>query len=261
MPFKIEISLTDFYDVRLHGQVWVENESKVPGRIREGDVFVREGNSRRFQWKWKGKERIELLFCRRSIWADFQSSMFLCRLCMHWVLWWGLFTSLRGADFWSCVSSAKSWWFTEWLAMISERGVVYRTKRMGPTTEPLVTQYMSCDGDEDDWSGLISVWEIWLKPSECSRLKAKNRVQAGEGNLVVNSVGKLQQGEQKWCHCPERREYCLQCVTKRCHGCVPALQADWRGLLRLVSWRWEGDLCRTTFSKISDRNGRLKTGR
>ena len=34
--------------------------------------------------------------------------------------------------------------------MISERGVVYRTKRMGPTTEPLVTQYMSCDGDEDD---------------------------------------------------------------------------------------------------------------
>ena len=27
-------------------------------------------------------------------------------------------------------------WFTEWLAMISERGVVYRTKRMGPSTEP-----------------------------------------------------------------------------------------------------------------------------
>ena len=24
----------------------------------------------------------------------------------------------------------------EWLAMISERGVVYRTKRMGPSTEP-----------------------------------------------------------------------------------------------------------------------------
>ena len=24
--------------------------------------------------------------------------------------------SLGGADFWSCVSSAKSWWFTEWLA-------------------------------------------------------------------------------------------------------------------------------------------------
>ena len=29
-----------------------------------------------------------------------------------------LVTLLRGADFWSCVSSAKSWWFTEWLASI-----------------------------------------------------------------------------------------------------------------------------------------------
>ena len=61
-----------------------------------------------------------------------------------------LVTSLRGADFWSCVSSAKSWWFTEWLEMISERGVVYRTKRMGPSTEPWGTPYMSCDGDEDE---------------------------------------------------------------------------------------------------------------
>ena len=39
-----------------------------------------------------------------------------------------LVTSMRGADFWSCVSSTKSWWFTEWLA-ISERGVMYKTKR------------------------------------------------------------------------------------------------------------------------------------
>ena len=43
--------------------------------------------------------------------------------------------SLRGADFWSCVSSAKSCWFTYWLAMMAERGVVYRTKRAGPSTE------------------------------------------------------------------------------------------------------------------------------
>ena len=61
-----------------------------------------------------------------------------------------LVTSLSGADFWSCVSSAKTWWFTEWLAMISERGVVYRTKRMGPSTEPWGTPYMRCDGDEDE---------------------------------------------------------------------------------------------------------------
>ena len=57
-----------------------------------------------------------------------------------------LVTSLRGADFWSCVSSTKRWWFTEWLAMISERGVVYRTKpRMGSSTEPWGTPYMSCE--------------------------------------------------------------------------------------------------------------------
>ena len=58
--------------------------------------------------------------------------------------------SLRGADFWSCVSSAKSWWFTEWLAMMSERGVVYRTKRTSPSTEPWGTPYLSCDGGEDE---------------------------------------------------------------------------------------------------------------
>ena len=34
--------------------------------------------------------------------------------------------------------------------MISERGVVYRMKRMGPSTEPRGTQYMSCDADEDE---------------------------------------------------------------------------------------------------------------
>ena len=34
--------------------------------------------------------------------------------------------------------------------MISERGVVYRTKRMGPSTESRGTSYMRCDGDEDE---------------------------------------------------------------------------------------------------------------
>ena len=62
--FKLEISsLADFYDVLLHGQFWVKNESKVPGRIREGDVVraksnrVREGTGRRFQGRRKGKEK------------------------------------------------------------------------------------------------------------------------------------------------------------------------------------------------------------
>ena len=47
------------------------------------------------------REREELLFCCRSVQADFPSSMFLCRLAR-------MVTSLRGADFWSCASSAKS---------------------------------------------------------------------------------------------------------------------------------------------------------
>ena len=108
-----------------------------------------------------------------------------------------LVTSLRGADFWSCVSFAKSWWFTEWLAMILERGVVYRTKRMGPSTEPWGTPYMSSDGDKDDywpWSGLISVWEVWLKPLECQKQSSGGR---GELDLVVNSVKSGRKIQQK----------------------------------------------------------------
>ena len=73
-----------------------------------------------------------------------------------------LVTSLRGADFWSWVSSAKSWWFTEWSAMISERGVVYRMKRMGPSAEPWGTPYMSCDGDKDELVTEVD-WYICLR--------------------------------------------------------------------------------------------------
>ena len=45
-----------------------------------------------------------------------------------------LVTLPRGADFSSChLRKADG---LEWLAIISERSVVYRTKRMGPSTEP-----------------------------------------------------------------------------------------------------------------------------
>ena len=162
--------------------------------------------------------------------------MFLCRLCTHWVIWWGC--SLRGADFWSCVSSAKSWWFAEWLAMISERGVVYRTKRMGPSTEPWGTPFMSCDGDEDefltevdwylseryDWNHWSAVdWMpktvnnngLYMAPHLVRAQSAykdirihsfhhshththiHTRVQAGEENLVVISVKSCRKIQQK----------------------------------------------------------------
>ena len=140
---------------------------------------VREGNGRRFQGRRKGKEKS---FCFVVVQFEliFRHPCYLCRLCMHWILWWGW--SLHWEEWISgAVSSAKSWWFTEWLTIISERGVVYRTKRMGPSTEPWGTPYMSCDGDEADesvidWSGVISDWEVWVQPLECSRLNAKNRV-------------------------------------------------------------------------------------
>ena len=62
--FELEISgLTDLYDVFLHGQFWVKNESKVPNRIRERDVVttgsngVREGNGAGLRWRKEGEKK------------------------------------------------------------------------------------------------------------------------------------------------------------------------------------------------------------
>ena len=203
--FELEISsLTDFYDVLLHGQFWVLNKSMVPGRIREGNVVraksnrIREGNSGRFQGRRKGKEKS--LFCRRSVWADFWSSMCLCRLYMHRVLWWGWSLHWEERISGAVCHLKKSWWFTEWLAMIWERGVVYRTKRTDPSTEPWGTPYMSCDGDEDelftevdwclseryDWSHWSAV--DWMPKTEFRRERriCWSVAQSGE-NIVYNT--------------------------------------------------------------------------
>ena len=61
----------------------------------------------------------------------------------------GLITSLRGVDFWSCVSSAKSWWFTVVSYDIGERRSV-QDEENGPLYWALRHTYMSCDGDEDE---------------------------------------------------------------------------------------------------------------
>ena len=113
-PFKLEISsLADFYDVLLHGQFWVKNESKVPGRIREGDVVRAKSNRVRggggtvgFKEDEKGKRRTSVLPSFSLSWFSiihvFMSSVHALSSLVR------LVTSLRGVDFWSCVSSAKS---------------------------------------------------------------------------------------------------------------------------------------------------------
>ena len=138
----------DGFESRMNPRFLVESEKGMlwePRVIEWGRETV-EG----FKEDEKGKRRASVLsFCLSwfSVIHVFLSSV----QCMHWPSSLvKLVTSLKGADFWSCVSSAKSWWFTEWLAMIPERRVVYRTKGMGPSTEPWGTSYTSCDGDEDE---------------------------------------------------------------------------------------------------------------
>ena len=63
-----------------------------------------------------------------------------------------------------------------------------------------------------------------MKPLECNRLNAKNRVQAGEENLVVKSVKsgrKIQQKKNRNVVIVQSgKEYRLQYVTKRSQCCI-----------------------------------------
>ena len=72
---------------------------------------------------------------------DFKSSVYNCRSLVR------LCTSFGGVDFWSWVSSANSCWLTEWLAMMSESGLVYKTNSTGPS-EPCGTPNMKGEGEE-----------------------------------------------------------------------------------------------------------------
>ena len=107
---------------------------------RERDVVraksnrVREGNGRRFQGrrKWKDKSfcfvvvQFKLIFRHPCFYVVCACIEFLGEV-VH-------FTE-RSGFLELCVICEKLM-FTEWSAMILERGIVYRTKRMGPSTEP-----------------------------------------------------------------------------------------------------------------------------
>ena len=187
----------DRFESRMTPRLLAESEKGVLPRVTESGRETVEG----FKEDEKGKRRASVLSSLIVVkfklifgYPLFMSSVHALSSLVR------LVTSLRGADFWSCVSSAKSWWFTEWLAMISERGVVYRTNRTGPQYWALrhtVLELWWWRRRVIDWSGQISVREIWLKPLECSRLNAKIRVQAGEENLVVNCVKNCRKIQQK----------------------------------------------------------------
>ena len=125
----------DTFESRMNPRFLAESEM---GMLWEPRVIESgRGTVEGFMEDEKGKRRASVLssfsLSRFSVIHVFMSSVHALSSLVR------LVTSLRGADFWSCVSSAKSWWFTEWLAMISERD---RTKRMGPSTEPRGTPYM-----------------------------------------------------------------------------------------------------------------------
>ena len=75
---------------------------------------------------------------------DFISCVHNCRSRLR------LRRSFGGVGFWSWVSSANSWWLTEWLAMMSESGVVYKTNRTGPSTKPCGKPNIKGEGEKKE---------------------------------------------------------------------------------------------------------------
>ena len=95
---------------------WVVVAAGVPReRVLQQNNRVTEGNGCRMVSRKTKMEREEILFCRRSVWADWFSVIHdFTVLSLHALnSSVRLVASLRGADFWSCVSSAESRWFTE----------------------------------------------------------------------------------------------------------------------------------------------------
>ena len=161
-------SLADFYDVLLHGQVWVKNDSKLPGRIRDGDVVraksnqVREGNGGRSQGRWKWKEKS---FCFVVI----KFELIFGHPCFYVIC--------AGIEFFGEVGNfTERSGFLE-LCIIHKKQMIYRVisydtgercsvqdKENGPQYWALrhtVHELWWWGRWVIDWSGLISVWEVW----------------------------------------------------------------------------------------------------
>ena len=81
--------------------------------------------------------KFELLVARPWCYVICTWLQVVCK-ALH-VVWWSWFLKL-GCTF--------CWWLTEWLAMMSESGVVYKTNSTGPNTEPCGTPNMT--GEEEE---------------------------------------------------------------------------------------------------------------
>ena len=150
-----------------------------------------------------------------------------------YVIWWSQFLKL--------VSSTKSWWLTEWFAMMSEKGVVYKTNSSGPSTEPcgtpngggqeeaelLTTTHcaLSRRYDQNHWSVVewmpktVFKWERriwWLTILNAAERSSKGRTQILSSSIVFSKSFKT-----------HGRAVLVLC---------PAQQAEWKGLQRLFSW-------------------------
>ena len=144
----------DSFESRMNPRFLAESEKGMlwEPRVNESGRGTVEG----LKGDEKGKRRAFLSSFSLS-WF-FRSSMFLCRLCMHWVLWWGWSTERSG--------------FLE-LCVICEKLMVYRVvsydigERRSVQDEENGPQYWALRHTVHelwwwrrwviDWSGLISV--------------------------------------------------------------------------------------------------------
>ena len=158
--------------------------------------WVRERNGVRFQGRRKGKENRASVFLSLSVsWFSvihvFMRSVHAFNSLVR------LITSLRGTDFWSSVSPAKSWWFRVVSYNIGERCGV-QDKENGPQYWALrhtVHELWWWRKLVIDWSRLISErydWNDWSAEDWMP-----NSVQVKEEKLVVSSVKSCRKIQQK----------------------------------------------------------------
>ena len=152
--------------------------------------------------------------------------------------------------------------------MISNKAVVYRMKRTGPSTEPWGTPHVNCnDGEDRSLTGSI---DICLRDTTeaigVQQTEYQNESRGGRWEFGGQYYQKLQKGlttagrtEMLSLSRAERMSFTTR--NKTVSVLWPARYADWKGLQRLFSWRGGRNLWRTTFSTILERSGRLEMER